>query len=383
MIVSNNSGYQNAIQNYIEIFNVINESDSNLLSLFMDKVSIDGSLCFSEKIINSFSNISKHGPGRELMHRLINSGESFTVKEETMSSDDNGIFYQTGCKAFPLQHLLIFRFDETHYTLTINQDGDKELYECPIEVVLFHEFKHLVDHFENPKSIDLNKLMFPEQHLIDPEFDDEDEQSTISGLSFKTSNLVSAKTIFSLKSKNDEVFVLADPCCENSLLKSLGYPMRINHQAKKVPLGNSLNIIDIIALNALGNLKPLLLKSPELLNDFHSHPTLPKITLLSAAAFYAQSESVEFLLSKGAKIDQEDEMGGALMAAIKGSSRSLSENWIHLAYKLLEGGANILMKDTDGKTALDLFEPVDRFCIKKKPLIKCLKKAQKEALNLL
>lgn len=382
MNVTNNSGYQNAIQNYIEGFNTLNETDSNLLSIFMDKVSIDGSLCFSEKIMNSFTTISKHGPGRELMQRVLNSGESFTIKEETMSSDDNGIFYQTGCKAFTLQHLLIFRFDETHYTLTLNQDGDKELYECPIEVVLFHECKHLVEHYENPISTGY-KSLFTEQHLIDPEFDDEDEQSTISGLSFKTSNLVSDKTLFSLKSKNDDGFVLADPCCENSFLKSLGYPMRINHQAKKVTLGNSLNIIDMIALNALGNVKSLLVKSSELLNDLHSHPTLPKMTLLSAAAYYAQSESVEFLLSKGAKIDQEDEMGGALMAAIKGRSKSLSENWIHLAYKLLEGGANVLMKDKDGNTALDLFESVDLFCTTKKPLIKCIKKAQKEAVKFL
>ncbi|MBA3602213.1 MAG: hypothetical protein H0W50_00875 [Parachlamydiaceae bacterium] len=169
MSIFNNINCQNSIKNYIKITDEKYKMvcSKALLGSFFKKISIDGSSAFSEKIIHTFLNISKIAPGKELLQRVINCGQVIRIKEEIASSDEDNPFYQAGCKTYPFLKLLIFRFDETHFHVTINKSGDKEVFEAPIESILAHEFMHLIHHFENPTSGD---VIYSTKTLVHPDF---------------------------------------------------------------------------------------------------------------------------------------------------------------------------------------------------------------------
>lgn len=360
-----NKEYLNEIQHFIETSQTSEVTEDDLLTqLFSNRISMDvEDSNFSENVKKVFQNISKIEPGRKLLQRIISCGENFEIFQ---TSGD--------CCAFPFKKLLALRFDRTYFHMTLNEKGDRELFAAPIESVVAHECIHILHHSENPTR---SRDIYTSKCLIDSEFDNEEEQLTISGLSpCTTDNTIGDQTLLfkGLTSKN-EIFALTDLCCENSFLRALGYPLRINHHGLSLNSDTSLNVIDMVRHNAIGNLTKLLMDNPENLNNLHDHPQLPKISLLSAAAYYGHGTCIDFLLSKGAKMELHDEIGGVLMAAIKGGfDNALDINW-QLALKLIDKGASVSMKDAKGKTSLDLFneKPKCRFCLLKKPIINRIK----------
>lgn len=356
MHVLTKSSYLEYIKSYIT-YDVNEEKPSlekirTLAEGFWKTTTIEGDKDFAKKLESIIDRIVQTKPGVELISRFLKINQPLFIREshETNTTELN-------------HNRLTINLGDEHFCLTVNQNEEKYFIPNPIEAVFLHELIHFV-HVYNLNST-FHELQANSLDLIDPDMDDEEEQLTISGFS-----KVDKSEDYPLKSEihnkfNNTFFVaLTDPCCENSFHIAFGHSIRINHHGSTL---GSPTLIDMIKEGAIGSLKQLNLKTYNITIVQEHRNVKLNISLLSAAAFHRKIEVIDFLILSGADINIEDEIGGALQAAIK-------RDFIPLAFKLLAYKIDTKLKDIHGKTALDNLGEASKFCKRRKPLVKELER---------
>lgn len=200
---------------------------------------------FYQELNAAIRNISMIKPGRKLLKRLdkckkipLNICSNASRNESTFSIEyvpDNNTVYITP-KVYP------------YY---IGHDGS--IHKHLFEVLLAHELIHALHFAEDYKSTCIRKLTSLSKVLIDPEFDDLEEQVAISGISSKENNGVEL--------------------CENAFLQALGMDWRVGHGGlgleEELDL-DQLGLDHLIVANAISNVTLFLQKTPDALKQIHS-----------------------------------------------------------------------------------------------------------------
>ena len=263
-------------------------------------------------------------PGRQLIKRLMKTGETLTIEASL-----NGKWGFSRER----QAIGIINHPEHYY---VAYDAHKGRIFAKVDQVcaFFHELVHALHWFENPELSQREKSVTDENELIHSEVDNGEEEHTIFGI---TKDM-----------KGNYVF---DPICENTFLKILGMPSRINHLGFCLKPGEKINASHALRCGLLDCLKSLLSEDPSLLNTFievkfkEIDDKSTKLTMLSAAIFYKREDIVDYLLSLEVDVNLPDDRGGALQVAVDKKN-------INAACQLVNRGAQILFQGSRDRSCL-------------------------------
>ena len=326
--------------------NLYAQSINTYANTFEEGCSVeDKTQAIKEKIFGSFKlhsdvdqmkfgemidNVISLKPGLDLFARIIKANKEIIINDGISSKYNYA------------SNSLSINFNERYFYVSLNSEGKRILTEAPNYIVLAHELIHAVHWFEGKETTNKSS---GNSFLIDPTMDDEEEQLTITGLSLIDPDGAISAIVRSTNELACFHFGIADLCCENSFLAALGLPLRIDHNG---PLSSPPTFIDLMRVGATATLEEECMKDPTIIDSIDENKDRNiKMSLLSAAAYYSREDQLNYLLSQGANVNQADEIGGPILAAIK-------SDHIELAICLVESGKfNPFLRDRDGNDALD------------------------------
>lgn len=271
--------------------------------IFEDNViTIEGNKVFYQEVQDHLRKISLIRPGRRLLKRIANC-----------------------CKSSPLKIIRGLENKYSHITHTLHLsdkftfilDTDWKVEVTGREKSLAHELIHAMHYVENKEECNERLSCNDSSALIDRNFDNLEEQMTISGL-WKNENVVDL--------------------CENAFLQAWGYKFRIGHGG--ISLGHNsksqLTLDHLIKVGALNSIIEYIFEYPNsihktcYLNWLTQDDKLLSKTLypISLACASNSNDIVDFLLNRGARLDVNDDLGGPILAAC-------SNNHFNLARKII------------------------------------------------
>lgn len=235
---------------------------------------------FKAKVITAVDELLRTRAGRRVLGKIAAIVERKSMEPE---EDDSRVCIASGEKSSTLkqregvQILDSERFDVFSYNPVVDKHGDVFLEKQSFSLDLAHELIHFIHRRQNyykttspplPKGVANPKENPFDKTLVHEDFHSTEEQRTISGIKPK-----SLKDYKKRIARNPESI---DPLAiqgytlkktnENALRVELGLKIRPDHMGEYM-YGREANLYDFLYYSALGSLKEIYGKNPELLNE--------------------------------------------------------------------------------------------------------------------
>jgi ankyrin repeat protein len=282
-----------------------------------------------KKIFDYITTLLIIRPGRTLFKRLLKADKPLKIVLDAKHDS----YYE------PSESTVILN-DSKGFYVSVNSNGEKFLTPEDPSICLAHELVHALHYFEEGPEFVKQKML---GNIIDPDFDDLEEQETIVG-------------------KEREAVL-----CENVFLFHFGYPLRVNHRGC-----DTITASDCASLGALTNLKELLISDPFLINQIQL-TSKRKYTPLNAAILENQMEIVNYLFQVGVDVNAQDGCGTALHAAVETNKpdlvKALLEKDAYPEIRTRKGNALQLALHTRNDEIIEILAPVTNLNKKNAPLL--------------
>ena len=271
---------------------------------------------YEKAILRTFGELVQLSPGRAFLEHLTQA-----LKDKVLIICDS----TTRAEAMP-------EFVPESNTLSISSDisifyvENGVLIAHPFSLTLVHELFHAMHFNENPSNA--RNHLSSSKNLLHPDFRNQEEQLTITGLLEKTGTV---------------------DLCENVFLHIHGLPLRSSHRQGlllKATPNKDLRLDQLIVAQAAESVKTHISEAPQTVNQLYTidwmEGVIPtkddrlaskRLLPLSIAIVQEFDEIVEYLLQMGAQLELDDDLGGPILAACSRSNYQLATKLVELAVK--------------------------------------------------